>query len=547
MIRRSCRVLVVGGGLAGLQAAEVVAQFVSGVLVVDRRPPGAAPAPPDATVLAAYLAQDAGGVSDWKSSRVSLGVRGAGDDPGAGAEREAAVRRGFHAYVEEILRHGADLGDARLADFTAAGIYNRIGWLESYGLHLVRTPTGAYRGFPSPGHSVARVQLVEEATAMVLDAIRRSAERFGVAVASGLHVTRIFVDGGQVTGAYALDVASGEGVVIDAGTVILAGGGADRLYRAERDGTVGDSVRLALDAGAEVAGMEFVAFAPESERLPAGLLHVLLGLGATLAPESESSAPRSLRELTRELARGDRPVRARIPSDVVAAVADAGAFAPYLSQLGSPIDVHVGCRGLLGGVVNRACATSVRGLFVAGAAATGAHGADVLPGVDTSFALYSAENAGSAAAAWAAAAPPSRVSDGVLAGEAARLANLPGGRPEGAVEAAFDEVRQIMWEGAGVERSAEGLRRALARLLDLRARIEKPGTGHGAPVLVLAEFDSLLTAGELVCRAALARDETLGQHVRTDFPKAAAERAWITFARRHGPLEMTRTPAPARG
>jgi succinate dehydrogenase/fumarate reductase flavoprotein subunit len=125
--RRSCDALVIGGGLAGLQAAEVLSQFVSSVVVVDKAAVGRAPASlADAGTFAAYLAQDAGGVADWKMSGVSL-------SEGGMAERLTPFQKGFYAYRREIMDHGGGLCDPLMADFTAAGIYNRIGWLESYG------------------------------------------------------------------------------------------------------------------------------------------------------------------------------------------------------------------------------------------------------------------------------------------------------------------------------------------------------------------------------------------------------------------------------
>ena len=234
--RRSCNVLVIGGGLAGIQAAEVAAQFVSDVVVVDGRTVGDV-ARSDAAVLAAYLAQDAGGVSDWKSSRVSLGVGSI-----AGSPRDTtAVQRGFREYLRDIAETGCDLSDPRLADFTAAGIYNRIGWLESYGLHVSREPAGTYRGFPAPGHGLNRVLLIDEPPREVIDRIGRSAEVFGVDTAHGLYVTRLLLAGGRVAGAYALDVGSGEAVIIETPTIVLAAGGASRVTGNSATGSLAPS------------------------------------------------------------------------------------------------------------------------------------------------------------------------------------------------------------------------------------------------------------------------------------------------------------------
>jgi succinate dehydrogenase/fumarate reductase flavoprotein subunit len=537
--RRECNVLVIGGGLAGAQAAEGAAQFVSDVLLVDDRLAGLPPATlEDAAMLAAYLAQDAGGVSDWKSTRVSLSVQGIGG-PAETADG-AAIRRGFDAYVEDILAHGGRLGDPTIADFTAAGIYNRIGWLESYGLHVVRDASGAYRGFPSPAHGLNRVLLVEEPAAEVLERVRKSARVFGATFAEGLYVTRLFVEDGRVRGAYALDVRSGEPHVIETRAIVLASGGADRLYGAT--GTAGAGYLLALDAGASLANMEFVAFAPEpaNERtLTPGLLMVLLGLGARLEPDGGASAARAPRQRA----------HLHVPGDLLATIADLPPFRPHRSLLERPVEVRTGCRGLLGGVVHRAFSAGVDGLFVAGAVATGCHGADLLPGVDTSFTLYSAENAATAAAAYWSRTRPLPLSEDLVRAEEKRLTGLQT-RPRTAdgdrLTRLADAVREVMWSDVGPARDARGLGEARRRLRALAAELETLGAAGVANLVTLSQAHALVTTAQLAAEAAAMREESRGQHVRTDFPALdeAGGQTWITATKRNGALTWSRMPVP---
>jgi succinate dehydrogenase/fumarate reductase flavoprotein subunit len=573
-------VLVIGGGLAGIQAAEVAAQFVSDVLLVDAHTIGGAAATlRDASVLAAYLAQDAGGVSDWKSSRVSLGV---GAIPGS-PQDPTAVQRGYREYLRDIADTGCDLSDPRLADFTAAGVYNRIGWLESYGLHVSREPAGTYRGLPAPGHGLNRVLLLDEPPREVIDRIRRSAEIFGVDRADGLYVTRLLLDGERVAGAYALDARSGEPVIIEAPAVVLAAGGADRLYRADPAATAGEGYQLALAAGVELANIEFVAFGPEASvesDVPAAMIMILLSLGARVQRPDGSPAITELRSparLARELVRagdGGGPLHLHVPPDVRKTIADLRAFEPSLDALERPVEIRVGCHGLLGGVVHRSFATDVEGLFVAGAVATGCHGADLLPGVDTSFTLYSAENAATAAAThWsrdaardspaalrrAGACPPPGcgVEDGggqapalrdAVRAEEDRLAAMRS-RPRrldarGAAELEH-EVRRIMWERVGPDRTGPGLSEAARQLHEVRSELDALGA-TGPELVALCRLEAMVATAELVCRAALMRQESRGQHARTDFPARddVNGRSWITVARRSGALDWRRVPVP---
>jgi succinate dehydrogenase / fumarate reductase flavoprotein subunit len=554
--RSSCHVLVIGGGLAGIQAAEVAAQFVSDVLLVDAHTIGGAAATlRDAPVMAAYLAQDAGGVSDWKSSRVSLGV---GAIPGS-PQDTTAVQRGFREYLRDIADTGCGLGDPRLADFTAAGIYNRIGWLESYGLHVSREPAGTYRGFPAPGHRLNRALLLDEPSRVVIDRIRTSARVFGVTGVDGLYVTRLLLDGRRVAGAYAVDARSGEPMIIETPAVVLAAGGADRLYRGDPAATAGEGYQLALAAGLELANMEFVAFGPEAaaaSSMPPGLILVLLGLGARIRRADGSPVDIELRspaQLAHELARGDdhgKPLQLHVPPDVGKMIAELRPFEPYRDELERPVEIRVTCQGLLGGVVHRSFATDVEGLFVAGAVATGCHGADLLPGVDTSFTLYAAENAATAAATYWSMARPARIPDDAVRAEEARLTAMRS-RPRrvdagGATELG-DDVRRIMWEHVGTDRGADGLGKAAGRLHDVRLRLDTLGAASGAELVALCRLEALVATAEVVCHAALLREESRGQHARTDFPARddVNGRGWITVARRSGALDWRRVPVPA--
>jgi L-aspartate oxidase len=71
------------------------------------------------------------------------------------------------------------------------------------------------------------------------------------------------------------------------------------------------------------------------------------------------------------------------------------------------------------------------------------------------------------------------------------------------------QVRRLMWERVGLERSAAGLSLARRELHELRQEV---GDGNG-------ELANLFTVAELVTKAALTRTESRGAHFRCDFPK----------------------------
>jgi fumarate reductase flavoprotein subunit len=87
-------------------------------------------------------------------------------------------------------------------------------------------------------------------------------------------------------------------------------------------------------------------------------------------------------------------------------------------------------------------------------------------------------------------------------------------------------LRDVMWEQVGLVRSGAGLRRALAAIEDIGARLDGIGVG-GGPEYNLAWQDWLnlenqsLTAW-LIARSALERAESRGSHYRSDHPAPGA-------------------------
>jgi L-aspartate oxidase len=83
-------------------------------------------------------------------------------------------------------------------------------------------------------------------------------------------------------------------------------------------------------------------------------------------------------------------------------------------------------------------------------------------------------------------------------------------KDRGAAQFAADSVRNVMWDHAGIDRTAKGLRQGL-RLLD--------GIESRLPVGATEEANLVMTA-RLIAEAALMRKESRGGHYRSDFPHA---------------------------
>ncbi len=109
------------------------------------------------------------------------------------------------------------------------------------------------------------------------------------------------------------------------------------------------------------------------------------------------------------------------------------------------------------------------------------------------------------------------------------------------------ELRQLLWEKAGVVRHGRDLEECLARLHELRDRLDRAGV-RGPREYNLSwreamNFESMLEVSELLVRSALARTESRGSHYRSDFPQT--DPTWVknVFARRSdGGMELYTPP-----
>jgi L-aspartate oxidase len=84
----------------------------------------------------------------------------------------------------------------------------------------------------------------------------------------------------------------------------------------------------------------------------------------------------------------------------------------------------------------------------------------------------------------------------------------------GAAQVAADEIRLVMWEYAGIARTAKGLRRCIGRIDDIMSRLPEGAT----------EEANMAETARLIVEAALLRKESRGGHYRSDFPRA--KRKW---------------------
>jgi succinate dehydrogenase / fumarate reductase flavoprotein subunit len=194
--------------------------------------------------------------------------------------------------------------------------------------------------------------------------------------------------------------------------------------------------------------------------------------------------------------------------------------------------------------------SSVPGLFAAGEAAAGLHGANRLGGNSLSDLVVFGKRAGEHAAAFAQTAPAARLDEAAI-DTATKQALSPFDRGSNGENpfAIQHDLQNMMQNLVGIVRQESEMQEALTRLDELRARADRAGIGGNREYNngwhTAIDLHNLLLVSEGIARAGLARKESRGAHFREDYPEKSAEFSTFNFVLQKGEGgEMTISRVP---
>ncbi len=465
----------------------------------------------------------------------------------------------WRTHFRDTMRGGKLLNNWRMAQIHAQEAPDRVRELEQWGALFDRTEDGRILQRAFGGHTFKRLCHVGDRTG--LEMIRTLQDRgvhLGIDVYMECAVTRLLKDGDRVAGAFGYWREQGRFVVFKAKSVVLATGGIGKAWRITSNSWeyTGDGMALAYDAGAELQDMEFVQFHPTGMVWPPGVQGILVteavrGEGGTLRnklgerfmerydPEKVDLSTRDVvaRAIYTEVREGRGSEHGGAYLDISHKPADyvirkLPSMYHQFKDLADvditkvPMEVGPTCHYMMGGIRVDAetAATSLPGLFAAGEAAAGLHGANRLGGNSLSDLLVFGRRAGEAAARRARSAGTPTAADSGEIEEAAREMLAPFERPDGeSPYAIHQDLEETMQNLVGIFRNAEDLKRGLSEIEKLQerlARVRVQGSRLFNPGWHLArDLKSMLTVSEAVARSALERLESRGAHSRTDYPK----------------------------
>ncbi len=458
------------------------------------------------------------------------------------------------AHAADTLASGEGLADERLVKTLVEQAPVELETLVDWGMRFDRE-NGRLKQVRVPGHVAARALYFRQQTGLeITRTMRRQISNSSVRIIEDTPVVAVLTEGGAVAGALAVDTWTGEPLVLEAPAVIIAAGGAGALYRVTsnaRDST-GDAYALGYAAGAELVDMEMTQFLPFGLAEPLSLRGAtdpggaLITAGAWLLngkgerfmarydPERLEFSTRAVttKAIAEEVNAGrgsplggvwlDLPEERDRPSEIIDR-----AWCAHLRQAGldpdaGPLEVAPSCHHMMGGLrINPDAETSVRGLFAAGEAAGGLHGANRLAGSGLIDGQVFGAAAGRSACVCARANRGRAFPDHLAtrAWESFR-ATVGGGRRVIRAWEIKDRLASVMSECGGVLRTGDGLETGIGQVTELAdelATIAEPVPGLDMQEAI--EVRHLVTTAELILRSALMREESRGAHLRSDFPE----------------------------
>jgi succinate dehydrogenase / fumarate reductase, flavoprotein subunit len=554
---RSCDVLIIGGGSAGLRAAIEAHDAGAHVLIIAKSKKG-----DPHTVLAR------GGIN------AALGTMDPEDN--------------WMIHAADTLREGELLADYERVEVLCKNAPDAVNELVNWGARFHREKDGRLTQRFFGAHTYRRTVFYEDWTGEELvRVLMEQVSQRKIEIIDNVYITKLLKSDdnvnetaeegeGEVKGALGIDIEKKEIVIFECKSLILAAGGYTRAYAVSSSRifeNYGEGVALAYEAGADLVDMEMVQFHPTGMVWPekaSGTLatEAIRGEGGILLnskgerfmknyyPERMELGPRDIvaRAAYNEIIAGrgtehggvwldithipKEKILDRLPTmyeqfknldgiDISKEKMEVGPTAHY-SMGGVVVDIK--CR-----------TTKIRGLFAVGEVISQIHGANRLGGNSLLDTIVFGKIAGDEAAKLA------KEVEGEIkeTGGPSPLGPNVNDQKELDDDGIFmvkeplkfrNEIQEIMKQNAGIIREETKLQNGLKRILELKSEFYSKDNilkelkigddeGNGEKNVVLTwEAKSSLVACEAIIRSALMRQESRGAHYRSDFPNLDDEK-----------------------
>ena len=563
-------VLIIGAGAAGMRAAIAASDEGASVCLVSKSLLGKAH-----TVMA--------------------------EGGAAAALGNADERDNWKVHFRDTIKGGKHLNNWKMAKIHAEQAPERILELEKWGAVFDRTKDGKINQRNFGGHRYPRLAHVGDRTG--LEIIRTVQDKVihqeNIDIFMECTVAKIITEKEQAVGALAYYRNDGNLVAIHAKAIVVATGGIGKAYRVTSNSWeyTGDGHSLAYLAGADLQDMEFIQFHPTGMVWPPSVKGTLVtegvrGEGGILLnnkgerfmfnyiPEAfaaetakdEKEANDWLNGIEGAMRPPELLTRDVVAKAIMKEVKEGrgsphgGAFldianrreADYIKkklpsmyhqfkELGDlditeePMEVGPTTHYMMGGIsVNAETgASSLKGMYAAGEAAAGLHGANRLGGNSLSDLLVFGNISGRAAANFALKTEELSFSKGKLKEAAEQiLESFSKDKTENPYHL-HQELQDIMEMHAGIVREEESLNEGIEKLTELSKRVKNAkatgGRAYNPSWHLCLDMENMIITSLAVAEAARERRESRGGHTRLDYPEYDEELGMLNIIIRKGP------------
>jgi len=474
----------------------------------------------------------------------------------------------WEVHFTDTCIGGGMLNNQKLVEILCKNAGDRFRELESYGSIFDRNDSKGYFQRQLGGHTYARTCISGDRTGgEMMRGLHWEVLRRNIKVINDCMAIRLLTENGRVIGCVAYDMRKGQFQIYKAGAVILACGGSGQVFKyciAPR-GKVGDSNRMALEAGAELIDMEVFQFHPTSYKTPESLAGLLI----TEAVRSEGGRlynnlgerfmerynPKQLELACRDFTsrciyfevqegRGTKEggvylSMTHIPPGIIEERLNTVLMRGLNDDIDirkEPLIVYPSSHYQDGGirVDTNWESTTVKNLYACGESAGGVQGGNRLGSNSLPDLLVSGKIAGEAAAGIIVSNNKFTVNDANFNEELRKaedyIEDVTGSGNDINPISIRNEIKELTWDYVGIARNEEKLLYAL-QTLDSIKRNRMPRTGnrpgtYNNNFIEAMDVRSMIVSVEVMARAALMRTESRCGHFREDYP--LPDKNWTT-------------------
>ncbi len=519
-----CDVLVVGAGGAGCRAAIEAAEHNLDVIMLSKELLGKA-----------HTAMAEGGYN------VSLGNVDPDDNP--------------ETHFKDTIVGGNYLNNQKLAEVLVNQAAQRVFDLEDMGAVFDRTPEGKIAQRTFGKQSWRRTAYASDRTGSeIMVTLTEGIRKTSVRVFDEVFATKLLVTNGTISGVCAVDLKYGDYLVFRAKSVVMATGGAGRIFKVTSNAQldVGDGYGMAYEAGCDMVDMEMVQFHPTGMVKPESakgrlVTEAVRGEGGILLNNKGERFMNRYYPEVMELAGRDQVARsimtevlegrgspdggvylsiAHLPKSIVdfrlesmvEQFEDAG-----IDIRNEPMQVSPTAHHFMGGIkIDEHAGTTIPGLYAAGECTGGVHGGNRLGGNALADTQVFGAISGESAAKFAKNAKHLGVDREEIVNEFERLEAMLNRKEGISPSDARSELTELMWEKVQIFRKEEDMQHAVKELHRIEEEVV-PNIKVDVPVKRFnpgwhqaIEFVHMVTTARMVAEAAAMRKGSRGAHFRVD-------------------------------